>query len=96
MPKYELKILNIGFDTVQVEGNSYDEAVNNYLDGKYVQTGPSGVIGGYYGSGIFLDTLRTLGVSEETIERIIVEHNDDDCNQHKFWSGVASIKEVGK
>lgn len=94
MPKYEFEILNISFDTAQVKADSYDEAVNEFLDGNYELVGPDGVIERYFGSGIFLGTLRVKGVSEETIERIRIEYNDEHCNEKRFFGGVNNIQEI--
>ena len=93
MKKYSIQQMFICYDTFEVEANSYDEAVQKFLDGKYEAVGPDGILDCYMENGVYLDELKELGVSEETIDRIIVEYNDENDTQHVIFQGILSIEE---
>lgn len=93
MKKYAIQKLFVYYDTLEVEANSYDEAIQKFLDGEYQAVGPDGVLECYKEDGIYFDALRELGVSEKTIDRIIVEYNDENDTQHVIFQGILSIDE---
>ena len=93
MKKYLIQKMFISYDTFEVEANSYDEAVQKFLDGEYQDVGPDGILECYKENGIYFDALRELGVSEKTIDRIIVEYNDENDTQHVIFQGILSIDE---
>ena len=93
MKKYLIQKMFISYDTFEVEANSYDEAVQKFLDGEYQDVGPDGILECYKENGTYFDALRELGVSEKTIDRIIVEYNDENDTQHVIFQGILSIDE---
>lgn len=93
MKKYAIQKLYISYDVLEVEADSYDEAIQKFLDGEYQAVGPDGILECYKEHGIYFDALRELGVSEKTIDRIIVEYNDENDTQHVMFQGILSIDE---
>jgi|GEM_PF-6796196 len=91
MGKYYITKYYISYDSAEVEADSVDEAINKLLDGDYELVGPDGILEHYNLIGISFDDLRAKGVTEKTIERIMIEYNDEEANNKGYFGGIGDI-----